>query len=34
MNDKKHKLLKLALICLVCIALATGLALVIQHFTQ
>jgi hypothetical protein len=34
MTDTKRKLLKLALVCLVCIALATGLALVIQHFTQ
>jgi hypothetical protein len=34
MNDTKLKLLKLALVCLVCIALITGLALVIQHFTQ
>lgn len=34
MSVTKQKLLKLALVCLICIALATGLALLIQYLTR
>jgi cytochrome c-type biogenesis protein CcmE len=34
MNDTKRKLLKLVLVCLICIGLATGLALFIQSLTR
>jgi hypothetical protein len=34
MTDTQRKLLKLALVCLICIALVTGVALFIQHFTR
>lgn len=30
----KGKLIRLALVCVLCIALATGIALVVQHFQQ
>jgi len=34
MSIAKQKLIKLALVCLICIALATGLALLIQSFIR
>lgn len=34
MSETKHKLLKLALVCLICVALVTGLALLIQYLTR
>jgi hypothetical protein len=34
MNDTKRKLLKLVLVCLICIGLVTGLALLIQFLIR
>ena len=34
MDDTKRKLLKLVLVCLICIGLVTGLALLIQSLTR
>lgn len=34
MSDAKRKVLKLALVCLVCIALVTGLTLLIQFLNH
>jgi len=34
MSDTANKFLKLAMACLICVALATGLALLIQYLTR
>jgi len=34
MDDTKSKLIKLALVCLLCVGLVTGLVYVIQFFTS